>query len=219
MSSGTDEGLALTGRVLDASGRPVAGAEVSLAASAERTLAHVRCDECEQALLACTARETALHTLAFFEQHHGFLTPRATVSTDAQGRFRFEHLAGVSFSVWAKAPGMGVALRDRAAPGDPVELYLPPLRSIGGQVVDEAGQPLRGARVHAVSLRVPLPSRRSPAPMASSPRGVGRGALLRAGHGGGLPARGGAAGGSGAAAGAPEADARAHAGGARHPEG
>ncbi|MCP3137551.1 carboxypeptidase regulatory-like domain-containing protein [Pyxidicoccus xibeiensis] len=157
VSSGTGEGLALTGRVLDSAGRPVAGAEVFLSASAERTLADVRCDECELALLSCSARETALHTLAFFEQQHGFLTPRATATTDAQGRFRFEHLAGVSFSVWAKATGLGVALRERAAPGDPVELYLPPLRSIGGQVVDDAGQPLRGARVHAVSRRVPLP--------------------------------------------------------------
>jgi protocatechuate 3,4-dioxygenase beta subunit len=157
VSSGGAEGLALTGRVLDSAGRPVAGAEVFLASSVERTLVDVRCDECGQALLACTARETALHTLAFFEQARGFLTPRATASTDAQGRFRFEHLVGVSFSVWAKAPGLGVALRDRAAPGDPVELYLPPLRGIGGQVVDDAGKPLKGARVHAVSRRVPLP--------------------------------------------------------------
>jgi len=126
VSSGGAEGLALTGRVLDSSGRPVAGAEVFLAASAERTLSDVRCDECGQALLSCPARETALHALAFFEQQRGFLTPRATATTDAQGRFRFEHLVGVSFSVWARAPGLGLALRDRAAPGDPVELYLPP---------------------------------------------------------------------------------------------
>ncbi|WP_164000907.1 carboxypeptidase regulatory-like domain-containing protein [Pyxidicoccus caerfyrddinensis] len=157
VSSGANEGLALAGRVLDSAGRPVEGAEVSLSASAEKTLADVRCDECGQALLSCQARETSLQTLAFFEHQHGFLTPRATATTDAQGRFRFEHLAGVSFSVWAKAPGLGVALRDRAAPGDPVELFLPPLRSIGGQVVDDAGQPVRGAHVHAVSRRVPLP--------------------------------------------------------------
>ncbi|NMO14382.1 carboxypeptidase regulatory-like domain-containing protein [Pyxidicoccus fallax] len=157
VSSGTNEGLTLTGRVLDSAGRPVANAEVFLASSAEKTLADVRCDECGQALLSCQARETALQTLAYFEHQHGFLTPRATASTDAQGNFRFEHLAGVSFSIWAKAPGLGVALRERAAPGDPVELYLPPLRTIGGQVVDDAGQPLKGARVHAVSRRVPLP--------------------------------------------------------------
>jgi len=157
VSSTAGEGLSLTGRVLDASGRPVPGAEVSLAASAERTLLSVHCDECGLALLSCPARETALHTLAFFEQQQGFLTPRASVHADADGRFRFEHLAGVSFSVWARAPGLGVALRERAAPGDPVELYLPPLRAIGGQVVDEAGRPVRGAHVHVMSRRVPLP--------------------------------------------------------------
>ncbi|MCE9673517.1 carboxypeptidase regulatory-like domain-containing protein [Myxococcus stipitatus] len=157
VSSGEREGLSLTGRVLDPSGRPVADAEVFLAASAERTLVDVRCDECGQALLSCQAHETALHTLAFFEQQRGFLTPRATARTDGEGRFRFAHLVGVSFSVWARAPGLGVASRDRAAPGDPVELFLPPLRSLRGQVVDEAGQPVRSARVHAVSRKVPLP--------------------------------------------------------------
>ncbi len=157
VSSGASEGLTLTGRVLDPMGRPVPGAEVSLAASAQKTIASVRCDECGQALLACPARESGVHALAFFEQEHGFLTPRATVRADAEGRFRFPRLAGVSFSVWAKAPGYGVALRERAAPGEPVELFLPALRSIIGQVVDEASQPVPGARVHAVSRRTALP--------------------------------------------------------------
>jgi protocatechuate 3,4-dioxygenase beta subunit len=157
VSSGEAEGLALTGRVLDPSGRPLPGAEVSLAASAQKTLTSVRCEECGQALLSCPANESAAHALSFFEQHHGFLTPRVTVRTDAQGRFRFEHLAGVSFSVWARAPGHGVAIRERAAPGEPVDLYLPTLRSISGQVLDDAGQPVLGARVHAVSRRTSLP--------------------------------------------------------------
>ena len=156
VSSGSTEGLTLTGRVLDAAGRPVAGADVFLAASAQKTLTSVRCDECDQSLLACPARESGLHALAFFEQARGFLQPKATARTDAQGRFRFERLAGVSFSVWARASGFGAAMRERAAPGERVDLYLPPLRSIGGQVVDEAGQPVAGARVHAVSRKVPL---------------------------------------------------------------
>lgn len=156
VSSGAQEGLALTGRVLDAAGQPVAQAEVFLASTAQKTLTSVRCEECGQALLACPARESGLHARAFFEQGRGFLQPRATTRTDAQGRFRFEHLAGVSFSVWARAPGLGSALRERAAPGEPVELFLPPARSLGGQVVGEAGQGLAGARVYAVSRKVPL---------------------------------------------------------------
>src|SRR5512140_3332905 len=124
ISSGDAEGLGLTGRVLDPTGHPIAGAEVSLAASAQKTITSVRCEECGLPLLSCPARESGLQTLAFFEQQHGFLTPRATEHTDSQGRFHFQHLAGVSFSVWAKAPGYGVAMRQRAAPGEPVELYL-----------------------------------------------------------------------------------------------
>jgi hypothetical protein len=157
VSSGEAEGLALTGRVLDPRGRPVSGAEVFLAASAQKTITSVRCEECGQALLSCQAHESATHVLAFFEQQHGFLTPRATARTDPEGRFRFARLAGVSFSVWAKAPGYGVALRERAAPGEPVELFLPSLRTITGQVVDDGGQPIPGARVRAVSRRTSLP--------------------------------------------------------------
>ena len=156
VSSGQAEGLSLSGRVLDAAGQPIPDAEVFLAASAQKTLTSVRCDTCGQALLACSARETGLHAWAFFEQARGFLQPRASVRTDAQGRFRFERLAGVSFSVWARSAGHGAAMRERAAPGEPVELYLPAPRSIGGHVVDGAGQGLAGARVYAVSRKVPL---------------------------------------------------------------
>ncbi len=157
VSSGETEGLGLTGRVLDPAGHPIAGAEVFLAASAQKTITSVRCEDCGLPLLSCPARESGLQTLAFFEQQHGFLTPRATEHTDSEGRFRFQHLAGVSFSVWAKAAGYGVAMRQRAAPGEPVELYLPVLRSITGQVVDDAGQPVPGAHVYAVSRRTALP--------------------------------------------------------------
>jgi protocatechuate 3,4-dioxygenase beta subunit len=157
VSSGEAEGLALTGRVLDPTGRPISGAEVFLAASAQKTITSVRCEDCGLPLLSCQARESGIQALAFFEHEHGFLTPRATERTDAQGKFRFDHLAGVSFSVWAKAAGFGVAMRDRAAPGEPVELYLPALRSISGQVLDDAGQPVPGAHVHVVSRRTALP--------------------------------------------------------------
>ncbi|HYH99937.1 carboxypeptidase-like regulatory domain-containing protein [Hyalangium sp.] len=157
VSSGAAEGLSLTGRVLEPSGRPIAGAEVFLSASAQKTITSVRCEECSQPLLSCTARESGIQALAFFEHEHGFLAPRAAARTDAQGKFRFEHLAGVSFSVWAKATGFGVAMRERAAPGEPVDLYLPVLRSITGLVVDDAGQPVPGAHVYAVSRRTALP--------------------------------------------------------------
>lgn len=151
-----EEGLALSGRVVDARGQPVAGAQVFLSASAERTLVELRCEECGQALLSCQAHESARHVLALLEQGRGLLQARMQVSTDEQGRFRFERLRGVSFNVWAQAPGHGLALRERAAPGEAVELYLPPLRSLEGEVVDEAGEGVVGARVYVVSRKVPL---------------------------------------------------------------
>jgi hypothetical protein len=157
VSSGENEGLTLTGRVLDVAGRPVPGAEVLLASSEQKTLSSVSCEECGQVLLSCQARESGLRARAFFEQRQGFLAPRATARTDSEGRFRFKHLLGVSFSVWAKAPGFGVAMHVRAAPGEPVDLYLPAPRVLGGQVVDEAGRPVPGAHVHAVSRRTSLP--------------------------------------------------------------
>jgi protocatechuate 3,4-dioxygenase beta subunit len=151
-----EAGFALAGRVLDAAGAPVAGAEVSLAATAQASLATVPCDEDGQPLLLCPARETGLALLALLERGEGLLQPGARTRSGPDGTFRFEGLSGVSFTVWAAAPGLGAAVRERAAPGEPVELFLPPPRALEGQVVDEGGGAVPGARVWAVSRRLPL---------------------------------------------------------------
>ena len=85
----------------------------------------MRCEECGLPLLSCPARETALQTLAFFEQQHGFLTPRATERTDAQGQLPLRAPGGRVLLRLGEGGGLGVAMRQRAAPGEPVELYLP----------------------------------------------------------------------------------------------
>ncbi len=146
------QGLALTGRVLDPLGKPVANAEVMLAASAQRALSTAACPVCDEPLLACEARETGLAVEAHLAAHQGALAAAMTVRTDEKGAFRFERLAGVSFSVWARAPAarLGTALRERAAPGDPVELVLPAVRSIAGTVLDESKAAIAGATVYAV---------------------------------------------------------------------
>lgn len=156
VSAPGQSGLTLSGRVLDTRGQPLPGAEVSLASSEERTAAVLRCESCGQPLLACRAPESALHMLELLEQGQGFLEPRASVRAGGEGRFRFERLRGVSFTVWARAPGFGAAVRERAAPGEPVELYLPPSRNLRGRVLDREGQPVAGARVFAVSRKAPL---------------------------------------------------------------
>ncbi len=148
------QGLTLCGRVLDPTGKPVPDAEVMLAASAQRSLSSATCPVCSEPLLQCEARETSLAVLDHLTAHHGGLAPAVTVRTGSSGEFRFEKLAGVSFTVWARSATLGTAVRERAAPGDPVELVLPALRSVAGLVTDDAGAPVSGATVYAVASRL-----------------------------------------------------------------
>lgn len=157
VSSHAQPGLALTGRVVDVQGRPVPGAQVLLAASSQASLASVSCGDCGQPLLSCPARESALRVQELLRTREGALAAALTATADADGRFRFEHLAGVSFTLWAQALGFGTGVRERAAPGEPAELVLPPSRSLTGRVMDELGRPVPGAVVHAVSRRIALP--------------------------------------------------------------
>ncbi len=157
VSSDTPSGLSVTGTVRDAFGKPIAEAEVFLAASSQANLASVRCPVCNQAMLSCPSKQTWAQVGELLHDHRGELTPGAAVRSDTEGRFRFENLVGVSFTVWAHAEGHGAALHERAAPGDPVELYLPQPRSVAGRVLDEDGRPLAGAHVHVLSRRLPIP--------------------------------------------------------------
>ncbi len=150
-------GLALSGIVYGPDGQPLAGAEVSLASSSQATLATVKCSVCGEPLLACASRASVPKVEALLRSGKGHLHPGATTTTGTDGRFRFERLSGVAFTVWASAQGHGAAVHERAAPGDPVTLHLPPLRAIGGTVVDEASNPVPGATVHVLSRRLPAP--------------------------------------------------------------
>lgn len=147
------QGLTLTGVVRGADGAPVPGAEVSLAASDQPTLTSVRCGHCQEALLSCRARETVNTVVALLDAHQGDQRAALVAMADGQGRFRFEGLAGTSFTLWGTAPGHGVGVKERAAPGDPAELFLPAPRELRGQVKDEAGAPVR-ATVRAISRRL-----------------------------------------------------------------
>lgn len=157
VSSATASGLSLTGIVKDSAGRPIADAEVSLASSAQASLLTVRCAECQALLLTCPSPQTSLRVRDLLASEKGALTAGATTQSGPDGRFRFENLAGVAFTVWAMAEGYGAAVKERAAPGDPVELFLPPERTLAGIVSDENGNAIAGAHVHVVSRAVPLP--------------------------------------------------------------
>lgn len=150
-------GLALDGTVVDLHGAPVPGAEVLLAASAQGSILSVSCEDDHLPLALCPARQSAQALQALLERNEGALAPGATTRADAQGRFRFEHLVGVSFTVWAQAPGLGTAVHERAAPGEPVRLMLPDARVLRGEVEDVLGHPVTGAKVWAMSRRAGLP--------------------------------------------------------------
>lgn len=147
------QGLAVTGVVRDAAGNPVAGAQISLAAAEQPSLVSARCGQCGALLLSCRARPTAELVGSLLETHQGEHHAAATVASDAEGRFRFDGLKGASFTVWGTAAGHGLGVKDRAAPLDPVELYLPAPRVVSGRLVDEAGRALVG-EVRVVSRRL-----------------------------------------------------------------
>lgn len=147
-------GLAITGTVRDPAGAPIAGAQISLAASGQPTLTNRRCGVCGEPWLSCRAHETARAISGLMGSHRGELTAALSTRSDEAGRFRFEHLAGTSFTIWGQAEGYGEGVKERAAPGDPVELFLPAPRSITGRVRDEAGQPVVAAVVRAVPKRL-----------------------------------------------------------------
>lgn len=143
-ATGSQQGLTLTGVVKGPDGTPIADAEVSLAASSQPAFIGLRCGVCAEWLLSCHAHETARSVASLLESKRGQLTAALTTRSDAQGRFRFEQLVGTSFTVWGRAPGFGDGIKERAAPGDPVELFLPTPRELSGRLRDEAGQPVAG---------------------------------------------------------------------------
>lgn len=149
-----DEGLTLTGIVKDGAGKPVPNAEVFLSSSAQTTVHSLKCPVCNEPLLSCRARETAESVQALLAANRGELSPAAQTKSDADGKFRFEHLRGVSFTLWSHADGFGDGVKERAAPGDPVEIFLPPLRAVMGRLVDEDGKPVVNGTVRAISRRV-----------------------------------------------------------------
>lgn len=147
------QGLTLTGTVRDANGAPVPNAHVHLASSSQSDFIALKCGFDGLPLIACRSPETARTVATLFEGHRGELTPALNVESDAQGAFRFEHLAGTSFTVWAEANGFGMGLKDRAAPGESVALILPAPRRLAGRLIDERGAGVAGV-VRVSSMRL-----------------------------------------------------------------
>jgi protocatechuate 3,4-dioxygenase beta subunit len=151
-AQGSEPGLVLSGVVRDGAGAPVRDALVSLAASEQLTVTSLRCGVCGEWLLSCRAKESARSVASLLERGRGTQVAALSTRSDEEGRFRFERLLGTSFTVWGEAQGWGRGVVERAAPGDPVALFLPPPRRLEGRLLDELRRPVRGS-VRAISRR------------------------------------------------------------------
>lgn len=152
-ASGIEQGLTLQGVVREPGGKPIADAEVFLSASSQPSLTGLRCGVCNEWLLSCRAQETARSVAALLLSGRAEQVPALSTRSDPEGRFRFERLVGVSFTVWGRAPGFGDGIKERAVPGETAELFLPQPRSLSGRLRDEAGLPVQGT-VRIVSRRL-----------------------------------------------------------------
>jgi len=138
----------LEGVVVDASGNPVAGADVE-----------VREELMLQGGDGAGSRfifgEGVLRAVDQDGRHATEVAHKlAATVTDGNGRFRFDGLSAGSKRLVARKPGdawLGWALHDVAldplVPSEPVTLVLPRAMRLAGRVLDEAGLPVPGAIV------------------------------------------------------------------------
>lgn len=145
----------LRGRVLDARGRPVSGAEVCL----RTPLVTSRVG----ALLATTLRDELAGRASFGTQGtvQGALEPTRAL-TDAAGRFVTQRPPEEKFVVVVSAPGLPPGLQLVEARSEvaleELEIRLALPASLEGRVVDEDGRPCAGALLE-LSFPEPVPRR------------------------------------------------------------
>jgi hypothetical protein len=134
--AGDGASATLRGMVVDAAGKPIAGARVSIATAAPRFGPGVRCPSCY--------RDCARWTRA-----------------DDQGRFEIPGLdPALRFTVLATSPSKKACRTQFVDPlSDKPKLVLetlpafPPDRTVSAQVIDDRGQPIAGALIDPVGAR------------------------------------------------------------------
>lgn len=144
-------GAALSGRVEDGNGRPVAGARVFLA-TAERARPPLQpCagpGPCAQSLEALSPPQL----MASLHARPAVGEADDAVATDLEGAYAFAPRRGGPWVVWVDEPAGAAAeeLPDSPAGSGRLLVLHPPTRA-AGEVVDESEAPVAGAHVHLVS--------------------------------------------------------------------
>ena len=149
-------GEALTGQVVDPSGRPVEGAEVLLAESAA-SMADLACEcpTCHKRLLEDGCNAAAAKVALLVSRREGEWLPERAARSDATGAVAFPGAPRRPHTVWARAEGFAPGFRQGVLPGQSVVLELAPSFGVSGHVVDESGLPIAQALVTAVPTLLP----------------------------------------------------------------
>lgn len=155
-AGGSGATLVIGGRVVDARGAPVAGADVLLGESAA-SMADEPCDcpTCRLRLLEDSCPAAAAKVAELVGRREGEWLPDRAVKTDASGAFAFPGTVRRPHLLWAAAPGFAPAFRRGVLPGETALLELGAPFSLSGRVVDEESRPIGAALVTAIPSSVP----------------------------------------------------------------
>ncbi|HYV46081.1 MAG TPA: carboxypeptidase-like regulatory domain-containing protein [Myxococcaceae bacterium] len=145
--------LEIHGRVVGPDG-PIASATVT-ATRAERgdVMSDLPCpcsDGCGRSLLELDCEEASRQMMEMVVERRGEAQPLTRATSDAEGRFALDRLAGGLYGLWADAAA-GIGVADGVAAGSiDVEIHISRPQTLRGVVVDAGGRPLHGAVITAV---------------------------------------------------------------------
>ncbi|HSM91289.1 MAG TPA: carboxypeptidase-like regulatory domain-containing protein [Anaeromyxobacteraceae bacterium] len=146
----------ITGRVVDADGRPVAKATVeAIGADPAGTLAASPCpcrDAAPNLLQQCSCEPAAARLAVLLRTRTGEPPVIARTTSDAEGRFVLVGLAEATFHLWASDGGTAT-IAEAVAAGTDAELTLATAHPLRGRAEAASGEGLAGVSIFAVHRR------------------------------------------------------------------
>ncbi len=139
--------VALTGRVLDAKGNPIAGATVERSPNRYRADSWEESTELDPWKIGPKIVGSPVLGYRSIQKENGY----PTATTDKQGHFRFESVRLGELILTAEANGYAPQCRrvkvGPAPDADAVDFSLKPGQAVRGRIVDSEGKPVSGASV------------------------------------------------------------------------